>query len=46
MRVSYIRLAAVALTSGILLSGCAYDMYGDPYGYGYGPYGYGYNYCY
>jgi len=36
MRVSYIRLAAVALTSGILLSGCAYDMYGDPYGYGYG----------
>jgi hypothetical protein len=36
MRVSHIRLAAVALTSGILLSGCAYDMYGDPYGYGYG----------
>lgn len=36
MRISHIRLAAVALTSGILLSGCAYDMYGDPYGYGYG----------
>src|SRR6476620_10739505 len=36
MRISQIRLAAVALTSGIALSGCAYDMYGDPYGYGYG----------
>ena len=33
-------LAGVALS----LSGCAYDMYGNPYGYGYGygPYGYGY----
>jgi hypothetical protein len=33
---------AVALVGGALsLSGCAYDMYGDPYGYGgygYGPY--------
>ena len=37
MGVSRIRLAALALTSGIVLSGCAYDMYGDPYGYGYGP---------
>ena len=26
------------LPSGIVLSGCAYGMYGDPYGYGYGPY--------
>src|SRR5215212_7110246 len=44
MRISQIRLAALALTSGILLSGCAYDMYGNDYGYGYGysPYGYGY----
>ena len=39
MRVSQIRLAALALVSGIALSGCAYDMYGD--GYGYGNYGYG-----
>jgi len=38
MRVPPIRLAALALASGIVLSGCAYDMYGDPYGYGYGPY--------
>jgi len=38
MRVSRIRLAALALTSGIVLGGCAYD----DYGYGYGPYGYGY----
>ncbi len=37
MRVSKLRLAALALTSGIVLSGCAYGMYGDPYGYGYGP---------
>jgi hypothetical protein len=50
MRVSHVRLAALALTGGILLSGCAYDMYGDPYGYGgygnygYGNYGYGYPY--
>jgi hypothetical protein len=42
MRVPRIRLAALALVSGIALSGCAYDMYGDDYGYGYGPYGYGY----
>lgn len=42
MRVPRLRLAALALASGIVLSGCAYDMYGDPYGYdGYG-YGYGY----
>ena len=40
MRVSRFRLAAAALTSGLLLSGCAYDMYGDPYGYD----GYGYGY--
>jgi hypothetical protein len=45
----------LALVSGIALSGCAYDMYGDGYGYGgYGPYGgigvgygnYGYGYPY
>ena len=39
MRTSHIRLAALALTSGLLLGGCAYD----DYGYGYGPYG-GYGY--
>lgn len=39
MRVPKLRLAALALVSGIALSGCAYDMYGDDYGYGYGPYG-------
>ena len=52
MRVQRIRVAALVLISGIALSGCAYDMYGDPYGYGYGPYGgvavgygdYGYGY--
>ena len=38
MRVPRLRLAALAAASGIILSGCAYDMYGDPYGYGYGPY--------
>jgi hypothetical protein len=38
MRISQIRLAAVALTSALVLAGCAYD----DYGYGYGPYGYGY----
>ena len=40
MRVPRLLLAALALTSGIILSGCAYDMYGDGYGggYGYGPY--------
>jgi hypothetical protein len=51
MRVPNFRLAALALTSGLLLSGCAYGgMYGD-YGYGgvgvgvgYGDYGYGYPY--
>ena len=40
MRVPRLRLAALALVSGIALSGCAYDMYGDGYGSGYG-YGYG-----
>ena len=40
MRVPRLRLAALALTSGIVLSGCAYDMYGNGYG-GYGGYGYG-----
>lgn len=44
------RLAIVLAAGGSLaLSACAYDMYGDPYGYGYGPYGgaygpYGYGY--
>ena len=51
MRVPKLRLAALALVSGIALSGCAYDTYGDNYGYGpyggfgvgigYGDYGYG-----
>jgi len=52
MRVSKLRLAALALTSGLALGGCAYG-FGDPYGsygslgvgygnYGYGNYGYGY----
>ena len=47
MRVSKIRLAALALTSGLALGGCAYG-FGDPYGsygslgVGYGNYGYGY----
>jgi len=51
MRVPRFRFAALALVSGLALSGCAYDMYGDPYGYGgvsvgvgsgyYGGYGYG-----
>jgi len=40
MRTSRFGLAALALTAGIALSGCA-TGYGDPYGYGYGPYGYG-----
>lgn len=54
MRVPKLRLAALALVSGIALSGCAYDMYGDNYGYapyggfgvgiGYGDYGSGYPY--
>lgn len=54
MRLSRIRLAALALTSGLTLGGCAYG-FGDPYGsygslgvgygnYGYGSYGYGYPY--
>ena len=50
MRVPKLRLAVLAAVSGIALSGCAYDMYGDPYGYGgygggyggYSPYGYSY----
>ena len=56
MRIPQFRLAALALVSGIALSGCAYDMYGNDYGYGYGPYGgvgvgigygnYGYGYGY
>jgi hypothetical protein len=37
MRVPRLRLAMLAMVSGVALSGCAYDMYGDPYGYGYGP---------
>lgn len=47
MRVSNLRLAALALTSGLALGGCAYG-FGDPYGsygslgVGYGNYGYGY----
>jgi hypothetical protein len=44
MRVRKFRLAAVVLVSSIALGGCAYDMYGD--GYGYDPYGYGYGYGY
>jgi hypothetical protein len=38
MRVSRLRLAALAAAGSVALSGCAYDMYGDPYGYGYAPY--------
>jgi hypothetical protein len=38
MRVFNFPLAALAFVSGIALSGCAYDMYGDGYG-GYGSYG-------
>ena len=54
MRIPQIRLAALALFSGVALGGCAYG-FGDPYGggyggvsvgygssYGYDPYGYGY----
>jgi hypothetical protein len=50
MRTSKIRLAALALVSGITLGGCAYGY--DPYGYGggvsvgYGNYGYGSGYGY
>src|SRR4051794_41014243 len=33
------RLSLGLAAAAISLSGCAYDMYGDPYGYGYGPYG-------
>ena len=40
MRIPRLGIAALAAVSGIALSGCAYDMYGDPYGYGgYGGYG-------
>src|SRR5690349_25007194 len=39
MRIPRLRLGLLVAASGIVLSGCAYDMYGDPYGYGYG-YGY------
>jgi hypothetical protein len=56
MRVSQLRFLALAAASGIALSGCAYGMYGDPYGYsgvsvgigsGYGYDGYGgYGYPY
>lgn len=52
MRVPQLRLIALAAVSGIALSGCAYDMYGDPYGYGGvsvgvgSGYGYGYGYPY
>lgn len=34
-----LRLALAVAAVAVPLSGCAYDMYGDPYGYGYGPYG-------
>lgn len=45
MRVPKLRLAALALVSGIALGGCAYDMYGaGGYG-GYSPYGYGGGYA-
>lgn len=43
MRASQLRVAALALVSGLSLSGCAYDMYGDPYGYGGVSVGYGYD---
>ena len=40
MRIPRLGIAALATVSAIALSGCAYDMYGDPYGYGgYGGYG-------
>src|SRR5690348_18495553 len=43
MHIARLKLAALALVGGVSLAGCAYDMYGDPYGYGgYGGYGYGY----
>ena len=50
MRIPQIRLAALALFSGVALGGCAYG-FGDPYGGGYGgvsvgygsSYGYGYD---
>jgi hypothetical protein len=35
MRIPYITLCAAG---ALVLGGCAYDMYGSPYGYGYGPY--------
>ena len=34
MRVPRLRFLALAAASGLALSGCAYGMYGDPYGYG------------
>lgn len=41
MQFARFKLAALALVGGVSLAGCAYDMYGDPYGngYGYAPYG-------
>jgi hypothetical protein len=42
MRVPQFRFVAITLLSGLALSGCASDMYGN--GYGYGAYGYGYPY--
>src|SRR5581483_6151494 len=41
MHIARLKLAAIAAVGGISLAGCAYDTYGDPYGYGYGyaPYG-------
>lgn len=33
------RLAIALAASALSLGACAYDTYGDPYGYGYGPYG-------
>lgn len=43
MRAFRARLAALALVSGMTLSSCASDMYGDPYGYGGVSVGYGYS---
>ena len=41
MRVPHLRLAALALLSGVTLGGCAYGL-GDPYGGGYGGVNVGY----
>ena len=38
MAIARLKLAAAAILASVPLAGCAYDMYGDPYGYGYGPY--------